>query len=72
VKTVHVEVSDQVYAMLCRLVRTGLYGQNEAEAAERIICQNLEDNSSAYDHDHQRERCPASTDGMHFPGCGCE
>lgn len=70
--TLEVEVTEQVYTMLQRCVDTGLYGRNVEEAAERLICHELETLPSIYGYDdHEQPRCSASKDGRHFPGCGC-
>ena len=40
--TITVSTTPQVQGYLTELVATGLYGKNVAEAAERLIAQNLE------------------------------
>ena len=70
--TIEIETNERVYELLERLAATGLYGMSVEDAAERLICRGLEDNSSAYEYnDHQQEVCSASPDGKHFRGCGC-
>jgi hypothetical protein len=40
--TITVSTTPQVYDSLVRLLSTGLYGKNVAEAAERLIAQSVE------------------------------
>lgn len=37
-----IEISEPVQRLLAKLVRTGFYGGSEEEAAERLICQVLD------------------------------
>jgi hypothetical protein len=70
---IEVELTEPALEALQRLVDTGFYGGSVEGAAERVICRWLDDREA----DRVRvldlpERCPASKDGKHFPGCGCD
>ena len=68
-----IEVTPPVQQMLTQLVQSGFYGHNESEAAERLICQTLDDRRRNSISVHESGApCPDSPDGQHFPGCGCD
>lgn len=71
--SIEVELTDRVHVHLERLVNTGFYGGTVEQAAERLICQALEERDrDTIRVDERPFVCPASSNGDHFKGCGCD